>query len=478
MKPLFLKVTLFDPTADPTLPSDQREFPVFDGIEIEIVKILPWNPTVGFDSLVLTKDQAAATFVAENPTYKPSRNHFLRVGFTKPNFSKRRNELLSPGDISPAVLPIYCPELLPYWDTGWRSNYEVNKHFEDGDTTIASSRQTPYELRIPLRQLFNIGHRGAPHRFPENTIASFREALNLNANGLEFDLCLTKDDQIVIFHDAQPVKLPPHLDRTVFEDLPYELVSPLFERDQSRTMVVTKEYRAGQYVDRPATPLQSYTQYDVVNLTLAEFRQSYHYALVNGQEHPIPTLEEFLQFVSQESSRLRFLFFDVKYPVENVNRDVYNRFGRGIGQRIAAQLRQGPLPENLVICNPNEEILGVLRETIRAETGQRCMFAYDAAGGIKETFGGKKNPLSVARRMGNRVVSVGHQFRPGDFGEIKEAVVDRDHEDDSPVELVIHWTLNDPSLILQSFRSGVNGVLTDKPDELARLLARLRVKIA
>ena len=477
MKPLYLKVKLFDPMADSTIPAHEREFPVFDGVEVEIVKIQSWNPSVGFDSLLLTPDRDTGMFVAEHAEYKPSRHHFLRVGFTKPNFSKQTRTLHPPEQVLPGILPIYCPELLPYWDTGWKSNYEVNKHFDTNDTTIESSRQAPYELKIPIRQLFNIGHRGAPHHFPENTLASFRKALDLGANGLEFDLCLTKDDQIVIFHDAQPVKLPPHLDRTVFEDLPYELVSPQFERNQSRTMVVTKEYRAGQYVDRPATQLQSFTQYDVVNLTLAEFHQSYHYALVNGQEHPIPILEDFLRFVSQESNRLRFLFFDIKYPVENVNRDVYTRFGQGIGRRIAAQLRQRPLPENLVICNPNEEILTILRETIRAETDERCMFAYDAAGGVKETLGGKKNPLSVARRMGNKVVSIGHQFRPGDFEEIKEAVADRDYENDSPVELVVHWTLNDPSLILRSYGSGVNGVLTDKPDELARLLSRFRVKI-
>jgi glycerophosphoryl diester phosphodiesterase len=477
MKPLYLKVVLFDPTLPSTAPIADREFPVFDGLEVEIIEIQAWNPNVGFDSLRLRADPGTQTFVAENPAYEPSRDHFIRVGFAKPNFSKRTKSLLAPEDVSAAVLPIYCPVLLPYWDTGWQSNYEINKHFDDEDVTIDSSRDKPYELKIPMRQLFNIGHRGAPHRFPENSIASFKAALDLGANGLEFDLCLTRDDQIVIFHDAQPVKLPPHLDRTIFEDLPYELVSPVFRRDNGRTTVLTKEFQNGRYVDRPESRLESFNQYDIINLTLAEVRQNYHYALVNGIEHPIPTLEEFLQFVSAESNRLRFLFFDMKYPVDGVDRNLYTKFGRGIGRRIAAQLRQGPLPEYLVICNPNEEILGILRENVRAETGDRCLFAYDAAGGVKQVLGGKKNPLSVARRMGNKVVSIGHQFRPGDFDEIKEAVNDRDYEDDSPVELVIHWTLNDPTLILQSYRTGVNGVLTDKADELARLLGRLKVRV-
>ena len=477
MKPLYLKITLFDPTLPASAALSEREFPVFDGLEVEIVRVRYWNPAVGFDSLRLTPDPATKTFVAKNQAYKTSRHHFIRVGFAKPNFSKQTKSLLAPEEVTAAALPIYCPVLLPYWDTGWRSNYEINKHFDDNDATIDSSRAKPYELKIPIRQIFNIGHRGAPQRFPENTIASFKAALDLGANGLEFDLCLTKDDEIVVFHDAQPVKLPQHLDRTMFEDLPYELVSPIFRRENGRTIVLTKEFKDGRYHDRPETRLQTFNQYDIVNLTLTEVQQSYHYALVSGVEHQIPTLDEFLQFVSGESARIRFLFFDIKYPVEDVDRDLYTRFGTGIGRRIAAQLRGGSLPEHLVICNPNEEILGILRDSIRAETGDRCLFAYDAAGGVKEVLGGKKSPLSVARRMGNKVVSIGHQFRPGDFDEIKQAVEDRDYEEDSPVELIVHWTLNDPTLILQSYRTGVNGVLTDKPDELARLLGRLKVKI-
>ena len=47
-----------------------------------------------------------------------------------------------------------------------------------------------------------IGHRGAPSIKHENTIASFQAALNHNVDGLEFDIRLSKDKQIIIFHDA------------------------------------------------------------------------------------------------------------------------------------------------------------------------------------------------------------------------------------------------------------------------------------
>src|SRR5687767_11294961 len=50
-----------------------------------------------------------------------------------------------------------------------------------------------------------IGHRGSPCFEVENTMASFRRAVEQEgANGLECDLCLTQDRQIVLWHDWDP----------------------------------------------------------------------------------------------------------------------------------------------------------------------------------------------------------------------------------------------------------------------------------
>ena len=47
-----------------------------------------------------------------------------------------------------------------------------------------------------------IGHRGLLDQAPENTLASFRAARALGVPVVEFDVRLTKDRQIVVFHDA------------------------------------------------------------------------------------------------------------------------------------------------------------------------------------------------------------------------------------------------------------------------------------
>ncbi len=50
-------------------------------------------------------------------------------------------------------------------------------------------------------------HRGYRQKFPENTMLAFREALKLDIDGIETDVRMTNDYQIVIMHD-------PNLDRT------------------------------------------------------------------------------------------------------------------------------------------------------------------------------------------------------------------------------------------------------------------------
>ena len=57
-----------------------------------------------------------------------------------------------------------------------------------------------------------IAHRGVPDEAKENTLASFEEAWRQNADGVETDVHLTRDGQIVCHHD-------PVIPRTFFGDL-------------------------------------------------------------------------------------------------------------------------------------------------------------------------------------------------------------------------------------------------------------------
>jgi len=51
------------------------------------------------------------------------------------------------------------------------------------------------------------GHRGSPTYITENTAPSFKKALNQGAEGFEFDIRLTKDKKIIIFHDSNLLRM-------------------------------------------------------------------------------------------------------------------------------------------------------------------------------------------------------------------------------------------------------------------------------
>ena len=56
------------------------------------------------------------------------------------------------------------------------------------------------EVKMPDRGI--CAHRGASVSHPENTIAALMESIRLGAHMIEFDLALTKDEQIVVLHDT------------------------------------------------------------------------------------------------------------------------------------------------------------------------------------------------------------------------------------------------------------------------------------
>ena len=52
-----------------------------------------------------------------------------------------------------------------------------------------------------MRDILVLGHRGASGYAPENTMPAFQMALDQGADGIELDVQLTKDGEIVVIHD-------------------------------------------------------------------------------------------------------------------------------------------------------------------------------------------------------------------------------------------------------------------------------------
>ena len=50
--------------------------------------------------------------------------------------------------------------------------------------------------------IYVAAHRGWSKKYPENTMLSFKKALELGVDQLETDVRITRDNQLVLIHDA------------------------------------------------------------------------------------------------------------------------------------------------------------------------------------------------------------------------------------------------------------------------------------
>jgi glycerophosphoryl diester phosphodiesterase len=56
-------------------------------------------------------------------------------------------------------------------------------------------------LKWNKNKVIILGHRGFMAKYPENTLLSFRKAIEAGADGVELDVWLSKDEHLVVIHD-------------------------------------------------------------------------------------------------------------------------------------------------------------------------------------------------------------------------------------------------------------------------------------
>lgn len=57
------------------------------------------------------------------------------------------------------------------------------------------------EFRLKPAVFYTVGHRGTRGLMPENTIQAMKKAIDLGCNTIEIDVHITKDGQVIVYHD-------------------------------------------------------------------------------------------------------------------------------------------------------------------------------------------------------------------------------------------------------------------------------------
>ncbi len=285
-----------------------------------------------------------------------------------------------------------------------------------------------------------IGHRGAPRVAAENTITSFRAALDAGADAIETDVCVTGDGHFILWHDANPSETIAFARQSGRENLLYE-------------------------PDVPA--LWSPLRRPVARLDWETFRKHYGYCrrrdgLISNiignrdgtPEVPAATLDELLEWAGREP-RLKDVYLDVKLTRRQIPAAIE------LAERIEAfaNRRDGARP-SFHYLSQYLEVLEVL-----------CGRERDRRGARIEIYGDFEKPgvLEFATRLGISNVSMGNGQRTwtGFREELAAVIAARDR---GRFRSVIVWTFSEEAVLRELIAMGVDGILTDDPALLRRLV--------
>ena len=223
--------------------------------------------------------------------------------------------------------------------------------------------------------MLRIGHRGARAYEPENTLRSFRKALEIGVDAIEFDVRKTLDNHIVVIHDA----------------------------DVKRTT-------NGKGL--------------VADLTLKEIL-----ALSTEKGEKIPTLEEAFELLDSK----------VKILVELKE--------QGYEEKVLSILCAKKVEKNVIITSFLEPALKKIRE-LNPEIETGLIYAKHP------------NPLKSALELKANYLLPLYRFT-------HTANVEKAHQNGLKV---LVWTINTKEEAEEYAKKGVDGIATDKPDILKKLV--------
>lgn len=273
------------------------------------------------------------------------------------------------------------------------------------------------------------------------------------ANALEFDLCLTKDEEIIIWHDWNPNDISALLRANGFEpDVKYK---PLFP-------AMFSEFRK-----------------TIDEFTLEESRKYFSYADKNSDEpseSKIPTLRDFFIW-SKDKSNLLYVFLDLKIPA--VKADLVEIFMN----KLEELLNEFKPPYKIVIETEHKEIQKKLRKDYPDYS-----FSLDIAPPLGFIFlprlhsavkAAIKNGNNFAVAIKPRQITVGSWIthrRIINYDVRRRARFNKKHPD-KKIEYLIGCTINKASEMECLIKLGIGGIQTDYPGLLKQVAEQMGRRI-
>src|SRR3984957_6920698 len=292
-------------------------------------------------------------------------------------------------------------------------------------------------------------HRGGRALFPENTLASFANALSMGVDTLELDIGVSSDGAIVVSHERG---LNPDLARAA----------------------------DGVYVAPPGIPfirlrLQEIKKYDV-----GQIRSGGAYAAQFPDQRavpgtPIPTLKEVLELVRKSGDghvRLNIeTKIDPNHPDESPDPE---RFVTLLLDLLQAE----KFSDRVMVQSFDWRTLRLVQKLAPAiptvylsqQKGSGATIFLDRASDWTAGF----NPGAFGKSLPQTIKAAGGAIWSPFFGDVDLALISEAHRLGLAV---VVWTVNKPEDMARMIDIGVDGIISDHPDLLRRVASEKGIKL-
>lgn len=302
----------------------------------------------------------------------------------------------------------------------------------------------------------NFAHRGGAGLYPENTLAAFRDAVARGCDGAELDIQLSRDGEVVVFHDFH---LKPEICRL-----------------------------GGKWLEKPTPRIKDLTlgelrAFDVGRLNPAsDYAKSHPHTMpIDGEK--IPTLAEVVEVASQAKKPF---ILQVELKTSFFNRGTAAD-PKALTEAAAAVLKKADYLDRTIFVGFDWERL---LHAKKVAPGVECWFTTAELDFLDPPSQDEKPQMQVFRHWNDTGTSPwAAGFDPSKYGNaiaraVKAAGGDGwfpYYPDATPERIaeakalglkVGAWTVNDPADMRRLMALGLDGLCTDRPDLLAKELKK------
>lgn len=291
------------------------------------------------------------------------------------------------------------------------------------------------------------GHRGARGLMPENTLPAFALALEIGVSTLELDLAVTRDRDVVVMHDPR--------------------FQPALARD-----------RQGAWLRQPSPSVRSMSLSEVKSYDVGRLNPASKYAEAYPEQQPVdgarvPTLAEVFRLVKDAGNQQ--VSFNIEIKINPEQRHL-TWSPRDFVAAVLGVVRAHGMESRVTVQSFDWRALRIVQQmapavkTAYLTVNQEWLSNLQPGrpgpspwlGGLDiDDFGG--STARAVKAAGGAIWSSYHR-------EISAAAIRQAR--DLGLEVNV-WTVNDPGRMRELIEMGVDGIITDYPDRLRKVLESL-----